>query len=203
MRRLARILAIALHPVLMPCFLVGLLLYADPHIGFFLPMEARWLMLMMLVVMTVLFPLISVLLMRKARLITDLELPRREERIAPYLFTLLYQGMALYLLYRTPIHPIVYALFIGILIAVLASLLITLRWKISAHLVGIGGLIGGLFADQLLLGANLFLPLVCAILGAGMLGTARLLTSDHSHAQILVGGGLGAACTFGSALLLD
>lgn len=198
----ARLLSYLLHPLLMPMLALWVLLELDPHIGFFIPSRNRWLLLGTLAVMTVVFPITSVLLMRRAGLITSLELPRREERIAPYLMTLLYVGMALYLLYRTPIHPIAFALFVGILIAIVLSTVITIRWKISAHMVGIGGLVGALFAVQFAHGVDVFIPVVLGILIAGALGTARLLCSDHSPAQIYSGALLGGACTLLCMLFL-
>jgi hypothetical protein len=173
----------------------------DPQVGYFIPAENRWLLYGTVAVMTILFPITSVLLMRRAGLVTNLELPRREERIAPYLMTLLYCGMTLYLLYRTPLHPIAYALFIGILAAIALSTAITIWWKISAHMVGIGGSIGSLFATQLLHGIDLFVPLIVAILLAGLLGTARLFSSDHSQAQLFTGALLGCGCTFVAMVL--
>jgi hypothetical protein len=41
------------------------------------------------------------------------------------------------------------------------------------------------------------LPMVAAlILLAGLLGSARLLTSDHTQAQVLTGALVGALCTY-------
>ena len=197
----ARLLSYVLHPLLMPLITLWAMLRLDPHVAYFMPPNGKLLLLGMVAVMTFIFPVMSVLLMRRAGLVTDLELPRREERIAPYLATLLYGGMTLYLLFRTPLHPIAYALFIGILCAVGLSALITFWWKISAHMVGIGGLVGALFALEAVHGVEVFLPLVIAVGLAGALGTARLLTSDHTHAQVHMGMLLGAACTFTAMVL--
>jgi hypothetical protein len=41
---------------------------------------------------------------------------------------------------RTLHHEATYAMFFGAIAALFITLLITLRWKISAHMVGIGGL---------------------------------------------------------------
>lgn len=200
MRLAARSLSYVLHPLLMPLVTLWVLLTIDPQAGYFIPAESRWMLFAMVGVMTILFPLVSMLFMLRAGLVSSLELPRREERIAPYLMTLLYSGMALYLLFRTPLHPIAYALFIGILCAITLSTIITIRWKISAHMVGIGGLLGLLFAVQFVHGIDLFLPIAACILLAGLLGTARLLTSDHSLAQVFVGALIGVGCTFLSIL---
>lgn len=196
MRTAALLLSYLLHPSIMPLVTLWVLLQLDPRIGYFLPPSSRYLVLGMVALMTVVFPLTSTLLLRRAGLITDLQLPRREERIAPYLLMLLYLGLTLYLLLRTPLHPIVHGLFTGIMLSVLITLIITLRWKISAHMVGMGGLIGALFAIQYAHGIPIFMPLIVAILLAGLVATSRLITSDHSHGQIHAGALLGGSCTF-------
>ncbi|MBX2972656.1 MAG: hypothetical protein KF797_06105 [Flavobacteriales bacterium] len=197
----ARLLSYVLHPLLMPLIALWAMLRLDPHVGYFLSPADRLRLLGMVAIMTVVFPVVSVLLLRRAGLVTSLELPRREERIVPYLMTLLYGGMALYLLFRTPLHPIAHALFIGILCAVALSAIITVWWKISAHTVGIGGLVGSLFGLHAVHGLDLFLPIAAAILLSGLLATARLLTSDHAHAQIHAGMALGMLCTFCAMVL--
>lgn len=201
MTAFSRFLSYLLHPLLMPLYSMWALLVFDPHVGYFLQPQGRLLLLGMVALMTFLFPLISVLLMRRTGAISSIELPRREERAAPYLMTLLYGGMTLYLLFRTPLHPIAYALFIGILCAIAISATITTWWKISAHMVGIGGFVGMLFGLQVVHGLDLFIPIVVAIFLAGMLATARLLTSDHTHAQIHAGVAVGALCAFGAMVL--
>ena len=202
MRRPALLLSFVLHPLFMPLLTLWAILHLDPHVGYFLPPSAQLTLLGMVAIMTCAFPAISVLLLRRVGLITSLELPRREERIVPYLMTMLYTGMALYLMFRIPLHPIAYAVFIGILCAMAISAITTIWWKISAHMVGIGGLSGALFALWSVHGLDLFLPIALVILVGGILGTARLLTSDHTHAQVQGGWLLGLACTYGSALLI-
>jgi hypothetical protein len=83
----------------------------------------------------------------------------------------------------------------------LLTLVITLRWKISAHMVGIGGLLGALLGVMVVHGAHAPVVLALAFVAAGALGTARLLVSDHTPAQVYVGTLLGTACMLGCILL--
>ena len=48
-------------------------------------------------------------------------MPTRQERIAPFVMTLVYYGMAYYLLRQTPLHPAMHATFVGALAALLAG----------------------------------------------------------------------------------
>ncbi|HQW05633.1 MAG TPA: hypothetical protein PLV08_00535 [Flavobacteriales bacterium] len=197
---LARAFSVLLHPLLMPLLTIWLALSVDPQLGYFLP-NSRWLLYTMLGIMTVAFPITSALLLMRAGVLSSLEMPTRQERIAPYVMTLMYFGMAYYLLHRTPLHPAVDALFIGILCALAATLLITFWWKISAHMVGIGGVIGAMLGLSILHGLPLLPLLALLVICAGLLGTARLLSSDHTQGQIIAGVALGWCCTQGALLL--
>lgn len=185
----------------MPVCTVWLALYLDPPLGYFLPPTARWMMLGMLALMTIAFPITSALLLQRTGLISSLEMPTRQERIAPFIMTLLYYGMAYYLLRQAPLHPAVKALFIGAVLALLATTAITFRWKISAHMVGFGGLIGAITGIAMIHA----LPLVPVVAGltliGGLLGTARLLSSDHTQGQVVSGAVLGWGCTYAAVVL--
>ncbi len=197
----ARLLSIVLHPLLMPTYTLWLALHVDPRLGYFLGEQGMLVLLGMVALMTVAFPLTSTLLLLRAGLITSLEMPTRSERIAPYVMSLLYYGMTWYLLSRTPLHPAAVLLVPGALIALLFTTLITLRWKISAHMVGMGGSLGALAALGYLHGCAVMEPMSVLILLAGALGTARLLTSDHTPAQVYAGTALGFVSMFATLLL--
>jgi len=196
MRPLAHALSILLHPLLMPVLTLGLAFTLDPHLSYFIEPSSQLVILAMVGMMTVVFPLLSIALLWRSGLVSGVTLPLREERTAPYVMTLFYHGMAYYLLRRSELDPATFSLVIGGMVALLATLLINLRWKISAHMVGIGGLLGAL--SSLLVQHGTIAPLELApfILVAGALGTARLLVSDHSPAQIYAGGAVGFLSTF-------
>ena len=197
---IAHFLSIFLHPLFMPVYTLGLALWLDPHLGYFLDLRTRLIVLGMVTLMTVAFPITSVLLLIRSGLVSGLQMPNRKERIAPYCMTLVYYGMTWFLLARTPLHPLVQSLMIGAALALVLTTLITLRWKISAHMVGIGGALGALLALGFIHQLAFVVPIAGAIILAGALGTARLLTSDHTPAQVYAGFVLGAGCVAGCVL---
>ncbi|MBK9175285.1 MAG: hypothetical protein IPM46_02885 [Flavobacteriales bacterium] len=200
MHRAARLLSYALHPLLMPVLTLWLALELDLQLGYFLDERSRWMVLAMVGLMTIAFPLTSALLLVRAGLITSLEMPTRRERIAPFAMTVLYYGMTWYLLSRSPLHPLMLALFGGAVAALLLTTLITLRWKVSAHMVGIGGCLGALVALNTQHGLGAFIPVCIVLILAGALGTARLLTSDHTSAQVYAGAALGFTSVFAAVM---
>lgn len=195
MRRAAHILSVVLHPVWMPTLAVVLAFAIDPHLTFTFTPQGQWILVGMVFIMTALFPASSIMMLWRSGLVSQLSMPRRGERMVPFLLTLVYFCMAYYLLRRTPTSTATLALFSGIIVAMAAVLLVTLRWKVSVHMAGIGGLVGMLLGLMVIHGAQAwFLPL--AFVAAGALGTARLLVSDHTPAQIYVGTAIGLLAVF-------
>lgn len=196
MKQAAHALSLILHPLFMTPVALWMAMHLDPHVGYFLPTHARLILLGMVFLMAVLFPLSSMVLLRRAGLISSLEMPHREERIPPFVMTLIYYAMTYYLLQRSGLDITLLSLFAGAFLALLLTTLITLRWKISVHMVGIGGLVGTVAGLADIHGVPVLHWLAGTVLLAGALGTARLLTNSHGHAQVYAGGALGFACTY-------
>jgi hypothetical protein len=195
MHRAAHLLSLLLHPVWMPTLALIIAFGIDPHLTFTFTRNGQWVIVGMVFVMTALFPVMSMFMLWRSGAVTELAMPGRLERIVPFLLTLIYFCMAYYLLRRTPNSPVTLALFAGIILSLVADLVITLRWKISMHTTGIGGILGMLLGLMFLHGAHAwFLPLMFIV--AGALGTARLLVTDHTPAQVYAGALVGFAGTF-------
>lgn len=199
MRAIANVLSVLLHPLWMTTWAVAICFRLDPYMYHGYGMEARLMFLGMIFLMTALFPLVSALLMHRSGLVSRLSMPTRAERIPVYITSLIHQGMCWYLVHSITDHPVTQGILQGAFITLLITLLITLRWKISAHMAGIGGLIGAVLATLLVDDREATLLLCGLFVLAGALGSARLLTSDHTPAQIHAGALLGFTCVFVSA----
>ena len=75
-------------------------------------------------------------------------------------------------------------------------MLINFRWKISAHTVSMGGVIGAFFGLQSVLQIDMLLQISASILIAGLVGFARLKAGKHSPAQVYAGYLLGFAVLY-------
>ena len=85
---------------------------------------------------------------------------------------------------------------IGAIIALVVVTLTNLKWKISAHLTGIGGLLGGVCSFALYY-STLPLGLVITILATSLiLMYARLYLHAHTPLQVVCGFLLGILSTF-------
>lgn len=204
MRLVARWMSIALHPVFMSFYALLLLFGLDPHLSFFLvprlvdlPLIGEvilWdqhLLFVMIFVMTVLFPAGSTVFLWRGGAVSDLTMPTRGERIAPYLLTLFYHGLGYWLVRRSEHHEVVMAMLAGGIAVLAIVTLITLRWRISAHMAGIGGLVGALGGSFALHAAFPVQLIAAAVVVSGLLGSARMLDGDHTLGQVLGGFVLG------------
>lgn len=195
MRKAAQVLSVLLHPAWMPTLAVLLAFAIDPHLTFTFSRQGQWIIIGMVFVMTALFPVSSVMMLWRSGLVSGPTMPRRGERVVPFLLTLFYFCMTYYLLRHLPNSSATLALFSGIILAMATVVLVTLRWKVSAHMAGIGGLLGMVLGLMVIHGVQAgFLPLLFIV--AGALGTARLLASDHTPAQIYAGTAIGLLPVF-------
>ncbi len=151
-------------------------------------------------VATSLLPVIIAVILKKTGLITSLSMPIKEERSIPFILTsFCYFGAYYYLRYYLdlPINRLIYYfIFFGVFATVL-GFFITLSWKISIHMIGIGGLVGILTLLSKNGDQDLFLPLMASVITAGLIGFGRLQLRAHNIKQIIAGFVIG----FGSEVI--
>jgi hypothetical protein len=201
--RIAKILSYLFHPFLMPTY--GLLLYfctVEPYMMGRLPVKAKLALTTITFLFTFLLPVISVLFLYRAKYITSLEIQSPQERRWPFLVTACCYIGAYYIMPSIREFAVIRALILGATLSVVLTLAINLYTKISAHMVGIGGLVGAFIA----LSYRLTLPFELVIFGvlivAGLIGFARLALNAHTPVQVYLGFALGFACELGLFLLL-
>ncbi|HCC85056.1 MAG TPA: hypothetical protein DEQ06_00415, partial [Porphyromonadaceae bacterium] len=77
------------------------------------------------------------------------------------------------------------------------AILITLTWKISAHMFGVGGLIGGAMAVSYFVEqSNPYYMFMGLFIIAGLVGTSRLILRRHTLYQVIAGFLLGFLVSF-------
>ncbi|WP_229208805.1 hypothetical protein [Dyadobacter luticola] len=193
--RLALILSVIFHPLILTTYLFALLFFVSPDLvgvsAFELP--ALGSLLMLLFLNTFLAPTIIIYYFKKMGMISSLHVDNLEERRLPFLACVIIYGIATYLFgwQLQPIDELAPQISVILGSATLSLVIVTMVsyfWKISAHAVGIGGSIGilsGLLIrfDE----GTLLIPLLITILIGGWLLSARLQLNAHNPLQILVG----------------
>lgn len=147
----------------------------------------RLVVLSMVASFTIILPKFAILLYRKMNGWTLRQASKRENRVVPYLLTITCYIACLYLMYSLAMPRFLSAIIMAGLIVLVICIIINLWWKISTHMAGIGGLIGGLIPLSMSFEYNMTWWMCCAIIFAGMLGTSRMILRQHSLGQIIVG----------------
>ncbi|MEO6904091.1 MAG: hypothetical protein ABI315_13215 [Bacteroidia bacterium] len=119
-----------------------------------------------------------------------------EERLIPYGSGILYYSSLLYLFHKANFLTIFQLFILGSILCILLTLIINIKWKISAHAIGIGGLIGTLMVMISKFHIHLENFFLIAILLAGCIGYARLRLQAHTPTQVYLGLVLGFAIQY-------
>lgn len=189
---LAWFLSVFFHPLFIPTISAMVIFRFAPEL---LPLtaEGRQGILGFLFISTFLLPAGAIGLLWASGLIGSFSMDERKDRHLPHLTAFLcYLGAALLLDYFLPTLRLPFCLMLGSAISVGLTGLITLFWKISSHLVGMGGFLGFLLSLARLASPDDFLlPVLAAILLCGALASARYYLRAHDGPQLLAGFFLG------------
>jgi len=189
--RLSKLISIILHPIFMPILALYLSLKQIPSIGVAITNYQNYIYLV-LIFSTVILPLISILFLIKSGKVSSLEMSNHKERSVPLFRTALWMGLGYYILENILVFsPIIKAELIGAISIILIASIISKYWKISLHLLGIGGLVGVLIALEIIYG-NLQHLIIIFILLSGVVAMARIKEKAHNYPQVYIGflGGL-------------
>jgi len=182
---LEKIVSILFHPVFVPTITVFLVVKIYSNI-IILENQAG-IILIGTCVFSLILPLLSVFILLLTKKIDSLEMPKKEERFLPILFGSIWMILGFYFMKEIfSCAPIMKSIYLGAIYVMLISLLITKKWKISLHMLAIGGATGVFIMLEFLFGQNLMLLLI-TILISGILGFSRLSLKAHSLNQIYAG----------------
>ncbi len=195
-KKIASVLSLLLHPLLMPTIGLLVIFSTQSHVTF-IPFEYRRLVSIIVLISTCILPLSVMPLFLQLGIIKSIQMETSKERMLPLLATAGFFILGYFFLKKFQLPAFIPLFILGTLVAVLLSMSISFFWKISIHMVGIGGLLGALLSMTLKYGVNIHLWLLVVILVAGILGSSRLLLGAHSPKQVYAGFALGAVviCT--------
>ena len=149
-------------------------------------------LILLALILTLLFPFISIFVLYKSGLISDLNLTKRKERVVPALITVgYYFGFYYFLRQYSEIDEAILSGFLGGCIALLISIYITKYWKISLHVQGVASLAGffiGVTEVTYISHTSMSLYLILAI---GLVSSSRLFLHKHTAQQVAAGAVLG------------
>jgi len=182
------IISVLLHPLLIPLYTL-IFIFSTISGTIYLTLVNQIVITIILIVTTILFPVGLMPLLKVFRFIKSYQLENNRERILP-LFITFFGYYFCYLVLSKPVFsaPQIFLFFILLTCTTLLFIImISIWWKISTHLVAMGGLLAfTIFVSYAYaLQFQYILPVVAFIAGAS--ATSRLQLESHSPAQIYTG----------------
>ena len=198
MRIFSEVLFYLFHPLFLVTYGLIILISIDPFSFGEREIMGEFPLLVITVIYTIFFPLISMLVMRLVGFIDTMQLKGHKERIGPLIVTMVFYTWMYVNVRENPDIPVTFSvLTMGSIIALGLAFLVNVFDKISLHSTGLGGLVG--FTGILIfayhyawirigglsfkLGVAFFMLLIIS----GCVGTARMKLKAHNLSQIYGG----------------
>lgn len=198
-RWIAKIISFIFFPLLVPIYATFMLFnmkiftyYPTPYV------EAAK---MTIFLFGIVLPCISFIILKVVKAISDWRLPRKEERVAPYLCIAFCYLCCAYILFRNAMPLWVVNMIISVSFMISTESIISRYWRISGHASSMGMLVGSIIVTGYCTYTNVTNTLCIYLLITGIVGTARMYLNRHTAEQLMAGFLYGAACIILMALL--
>lgn len=201
LKRVAEILSVVFHPLFIPLY--GLLIiYSSPTLLSFIPLQIKRMILVLVVANNVLLPVALAIVLYARGAIASLHARGRNERVLLLTFALLMYSLTAFVLLRIQVPNLFKAYLVSIAAVTLVTLLITVRYRISMHAIGFGGLLVLVIFMIALYHISMVWQLFAVVLAGGAVMSSRIYLEDHSPAEVWSGLFAGAAVMDVSLLIL-
>lgn len=192
MLQVARVISMVFTPFSIP-FLSFLVLFLFSYLRI-MPMQYKLIVLGIVYCFTILTPTITIFLFRKINGFDRRELADRKKRYIPILLTIISYISCWLMMRKLNIPWYMTGIILTSLIVSVICIGVNLKWKLSEHMAGMGGVIGGLISFSALFGYNPIVWLCLFIWIAGILGSARIILGHHTLGEVLSGFSIGLIC---------
>lgn len=200
-RRMAQLLSIVFQPMFLPLMTVWMLFNSGTYIEFISPPAVRKFVYITLFLNMVILPLLIFAFLFRKKVITTYHIDKREERKYAFVVTLSFFVITYYIFRQVQLPSVFYSILYGGFVSVAIAAIITLVWKISIHMMGVGGLVGSVLGLSILTHTDLTQWLFLSLIISGLTGFARLKLFAHTPSQVYCGFTLGLTVMLSAFIL--
>jgi hypothetical protein len=184
--KLARIISIIFHPLLIPVYGMAII-FSAPTLYSYIPYEVKRLVVLIVLVNNVLLPLSLIPFFVHSRMIGSWTMAERQDRVIPLIINTTLYIVTSYILFRFTVPHFLKSYILAVGSLSLIATLINLKWKISLHSIGAGLLL----SLVLMLSIRMYTPLIWYIIpssiAAGLVLSSRLKLKIHTPWQVWCG----------------
>jgi membrane-associated phospholipid phosphatase len=195
-------LTVVFQPLIVPSVVIVLLFYVIPE-STSVPKDAKWSLLLLIMVTTLLIPMLSVIGMRMTTMIPSIHMVTKRERVLPFsMVSLFYLINYFFFYFKLNVDSLMVHTLAVITTCVVTLTIISFFWRISAHLTGLAGLLAIILVLKLKFSTiSLLYPLIASVLLCGAVSSARLYLDAHKPFEVFGGFVLGFTVCFISLYL--
>lgn len=196
LKSFAKLTSVMCHPLLLMNFGLFSIMFWHPYFVSKFYETQFYTISMFVSINTLILPMLSVYLLKRFGLIDDFAMSNPKQRLLPYSIMIGIVGLTMFQLYKIDYAGLPMWFMGACAISLMANVLINLKFTISTHGIGTGGLVA-LYAyisytEHLLL---FKLLLIGFVLVSGIVMWARLYLQAHTEKEVYTGFLLGFATT--------
>jgi len=185
---IAHLLSYVLHPLFIPTYFFLFLMQVLPFEFVGITDWQLKMRLFSVAWLTAFFPAFAVFLLWRLKLSDSIFLRTQKERIIPYVITMFFYWWMYYLSRNFTDQPIALKFFyLGIFVASAIGMTVNNFMKVSLHAMGIAGLATAIILVSVFYPVNNAIWVLLAVLLTALVISARLVVSDHSKKELIVG----------------
>ena len=185
---IAHLLSYVLHPLFIPTYFFLFLMQVLPFEFLGISEWQLKMRLFSVAWLTAFFPAFAVFLLWRLKLSDSIFLRTQKERIIPYVITMFFYWWMYYLSRNFTDQPIALKFFyLGIFVASAIGMTVNNFMKVSLHAMGIAGLTTAVILVSVFYPVNNAVWVLLAILLTALVISARLVVSDHTKKELVVG----------------
>jgi len=196
MRILAQITAYLLHPIFVPVLLMIFLMEVEPVMSLYFNGKLKLLILVVMLLNLIIGPIVSMVILKKNGWLDSLSMPSLRGRSMAYLITAMWYVLTFFMVQHIGLPIVTKALFIGLVAALLSLSLVSIRFKVSAHVAAVAGAMGVLCWMFSFYGIWQMSWFITGLLIIGWQASCRLYLQAHTEKQVFAGALIGFLSTY-------
>lgn len=201
-KKFAMAISVIFQPIFVPLYSLIILFHSDTYITYSVQPEVRKFIFLITFLNTIILPIGVFYYFYRAKLIETWHMHTAKERSLPFLTTIVFHMSTFYMFSKAPMPSLFPNLILGAAFSVAVAFVINLKWKVSIHMLGMGGIVGTIFGLMLRYQVDTVQLVMSLVILSGIVGYSRLRLNAHTPLQVYVGFVLGTLILTSSVIFL-